>query len=32
VGGGGPRTEARRWTFELKKSGDAWRIERAHAR
>jgi hypothetical protein len=32
VGGGGPRTEARRWTFELTKTGDAWRIERALAR
>lgn len=32
VGGGGPRTEARRWTFELTKAGDAWRIERALAK
>lgn len=29
--GGGLRTEARRWNFELKKSGGAWRIERAVA-
>ena len=32
VGGGGARTEARRWTFDLRKAGDAWRIERAVAR
>lgn len=30
--GGGSRTEARRWTFELAKSGDGWRIERAVVR
>jgi hypothetical protein len=30
--GGGARTETRRWSFDLKKNGDAWRIERAIAR
>lgn len=29
--GGGRRTEARRWNFELRKAGGAWRIERAIA-
>ena len=29
VGGGGARTEARRWTFDLTKSGDGWKIEKA---
>jgi hypothetical protein len=27
--GGGVRTEPRRWSFELRKSGEAWQIERA---
>lgn len=30
--GGGVRTEARRWSFDLRKNGEAWRIERAVAR
>jgi hypothetical protein len=30
--GGGVRTEPRRWNFDLRKAGDAWRIERAIAR
>lgn len=30
--GGGVRTEARRWNFDLRKNGEAWRIERAVAR
>ena len=30
--GGGIRTESRRWSFDLRKNGDAWRIERAIAR
>ena len=30
--GGGVRTEARRWSFDLRKNGEAWRIERAIAR
>ena len=30
--GGGVRTEPRRWNFDLRKNGDAWRIERATAR
>jgi hypothetical protein len=29
--GGGLRTEPRRWSFDLLKSGEAWRIERALA-
>ena len=29
--GGGVRTEARRWSFDLRKNGEAWRIERAVA-
>ena len=32
VGGGGARTEARRWTFDLRRAGDGWQIERALAR
>ena len=32
VGGGGARTEARRWVFDLSKSGEAWRIQRATVR
>jgi hypothetical protein len=32
VGGGGSRTEARRWRFDLARSGDGWRIERALVR
>jgi hypothetical protein len=32
VGGGGARTEARRWTFELAKSGDGWTIQKAVVR
>jgi len=30
--GGGVHTEARRWSFDLRKNGEAWRIERAVAR
>jgi hypothetical protein len=30
--GGGIRTEDRRWNFDLRKSGESWRIERATAR
>jgi hypothetical protein len=30
--GGGVRTEARRWSFDLRKNGEAWKIERAIAR
>jgi hypothetical protein len=30
--GGGVRTEPRRWSFDLRKNGEAWRIERAVAR
>lgn len=30
--GGGVRTEARSWNFELKKRGDGWQIERAVTR
>jgi hypothetical protein len=30
--GGGVRTEARRWSFDLRKNGEAWKIERAVAR
>jgi hypothetical protein len=30
--GGGRRTEERRWSFELRKSGEEWLIERASAR
>jgi hypothetical protein len=32
VGGGGTRTAARRWNFELRKAGDAWQIQRAITR
>ena len=32
VGGGGARTEARRWTFDLRKAGEGWQIERATVR
>jgi hypothetical protein len=30
--GGGIRTEPRQWSFDLRKSGEAWRIERAIAK
>jgi hypothetical protein len=32
VGGQGPRTEPRTVTFELKRDGDAWRIQKADTR
>lgn len=32
VGGGGQRTAARRWAFDLKNAGGAWQIIRADAR
>ncbi|HXW05108.1 MAG TPA: hypothetical protein VD833_07750 [Vicinamibacterales bacterium] len=32
VGGGGQRTEPRRWTFELRKSTEGWLIESADTR
>jgi hypothetical protein len=32
IGAREPRTEARQWRFELRRDGDAWKIESAEAR
>lgn len=32
VGDGAPRTEAQTWRFELRRDGEAWKIENAEAR
>jgi hypothetical protein len=32
IGSGAPRTEARTWHFELRRDGEAWKIETAEAR